>query len=387
MKQKTHATLFILLSSFLVCFLLIFNIYNYQREKNIIYNDLKYNKDNLEIESIRYIDHDVYTVILDDNKITDIYNHGNETKDFDVKKIASDILKKNNLNKIVVGNLYTNKYSYNFRYKNSITIINTKDTNKRLMTMLLLSIIIFTLGEAGIFYLTKNITKWVTKPLKDSNLKQNKLINDATHELKEPLDIIVAASNELIKDNKNKKQINSIRFEAERMSRLLNKFTELSKLDNKLPKESLKDENLTKIIDNCCQRYEESALEKQIQISKKLDQNVVFKCHRIEIEKLISILVDNAIKHCTKKSTITVKLNRDKNDIIIRISNPGSPIKPGDENKIFEQFYRSNEEGNRSNNRYGLKLVLAKNIVTNHNGTINAYSGDGLTTFKVVFKK
>ena len=112
----------------------------------------------------------------------------------------------------------------------------------------------------------------------------------------------------------------------------------------------------------------------------------MFNCSKEEIEKLISILLDNAIKHSYKESTIKVNTIKEKNSIAIEVSNVGDPISPGDEEKIFERFYRSDKSRNRDSNRYGLGLAIAKNIVINHGGSIKAYSKDNKTTFKIVFK-
>ena len=113
----------------------------------------------------------------------------------------------------------------------------------------------------------------------------------------------------------------------------------------------------------------------------------MFKCSKEEIERLISIILDNAIKHSYKKSSIIVNVNKDKNNINIEIINFGDPIKSGDEERIFERFYRADKSRNRDANRYGLGLAIAKNIVINHNGTIKANSEDGKTSFKINLKK
>ena len=63
-----------------------------------------------------------------------------------------------------------------------------------------------------------------------------------------------------------------------------------------------------------------------------------------------------------------------------------TPIPKGEEEKIFDRFYRVDKSRNRDDNRYGLGLSIAKSIVLKHKGTIIAYSDNGYTTFRIVFK-
>ena len=76
-----------------------------------------------------------------------------------------------------------------------------------------------------------------------------------------------------------------------------------------------------------------------------------------------------------------------QNQIILEVQNKGEPIPKGEEKKIFEKFYRVDKSRNRNENRYGLGLAIAKNIVESHGGTITASSMEDITTFKVLFKK
>ena len=96
--------------------------------------------------------------------------------------------------------------------------------------------------------------------------------------------------------------------------------------------------------------------------------------------------MDNAIKHSKVKGKIEVSL-KDSNNIDLMVTNLGDEIPSGEEEKIFDRFYRIDKARNRNENRYGLGLAIAKNIVTLHKGTIKAYSKNGKTTFQISFKK
>ena len=104
------------------------------------------------------------------------------------------------------------------------------------------------------------------------------------------------------------------------------------------------------------------------------------------IKELVEILLDNAIKHSKKKGTINLSLKKD-GQIILLVENEGEAIPKGEEEKIFERFYRVDKARSRKDNRYGLGLAIAKNIVLLHKGKIKASSMDGITTFQVTFKK
>ena len=401
LNRKVFKTIFWILSLFIITGIVIYNVSSYKKEYESVKRTLKMVEERSKNEprgfnnfvpeprernfdNIMIMDYEVYTVKLSNSKIEKIISHSNDTSDFDIENIAKIIIGKNK--GISIGNLYSNNYSYNYT-DNTVIVINTNNINKKLTLVLIESFIAWIGFEIIIYYISKMLTKRITKPANESFLKQKEFIADASHELKTPLAVIMASSDELKSDKKNAKYIDNIKYESERMNTLIKSLLDLSKLENGVSINSYKDENISKIIERVSLTFEGIAFEQDIKIKTNIEDDIIFKCSKEEIEKLISVILDNAIKHSYKKSSVIVNVNKDKNNINIEIINFGDPIKSGDEEKIFERFYRADKSRNRDTNRYGLGLAIAKNIVINHNGWIKAYSKDGKTTFKINLKK
>ena len=115
------------------------------------------------------------------------------------------------------------------------------------------------------------------------------------------------------------------------------------------------------------------------------EKNIKYTCNGDLIRQLLGILIDNSIKHTNENGNVTVNLYKSNKDIILEVKNDGDEIKKEDEQKIFERFYKIDESRNRNENRYGLGLAIAKDIVEKHNAKISANSKKGITTFKVTF--
>ena len=401
LKFKTFIILLIILTLFIISLLVIFNYQLYQRELNDVKKDLK------EIETIHnnyyivnddviidgnnmkpmFINANVYVISFDSiHNITNITSYtDNGLSNAEIIKLATNFLNTNK--KYDIGNLYTSRYAYYLTNKNNIIIMDNYIINNKLGDYFRMSLLIFILLEILIIYVSNTLTKWLTKPVIEAFSKQKQFIVDASHELKTPLAIITASAESLEMEPTEKKWLDNIKSESERMNKLVTDLLDLAKSENMEIKEKYNINNLSKIIEKTSLTFESLIYENKLEIEDNIDKDIMFSCNPDKIRELLGILLDNAIKHSTKNSKITVNLYKDKNNIILEIKNKGKEITKEDQEKIFDRFYRVDESRNRSDNRYGLGLSIAKNIVTSHNGKIFVNCKNGYTTFKVIFKQ
>ena len=153
-----------------------------------------------------------------------------------------------------------------------------------------------------------------------------------------------------LKKVKEKKYLNNIKSETERMDNLVKKLLELSRTE-KIHNNDLSIENLSKIVENRSLTFESLAFEQDINIESEITKDILYKCDPEQIKEVVNILVDNAIKHSYKDTTIKVNLNKDKNNINIEILNTGDPIKEGDEEKAYVSDFSKAEEIVNKNNQ------------------------------------
>lgn len=400
LKKKVFTLIFSILSISILWFIIVFNVGKYLEYNKIISNSLRIAKNNEEDKNrlnkdngfkdnnIRYMDKVIYTLLLNnDNSIKEVINLSNDNIDIDsIKLLGQSILNNNIIKKEYIGNIYFNKYSYIYSNSKYLIIIDNSSIQNSLYNYLLISLSLFILLEVIVYLISMILTSWIIKPVINSFEKQKEFIADASHELKTPLSVIMASS-EALEDNPNEvKWLNNIKSEANRMNILIKNLLELASFEKK-ETYVLKEDDLSKVVYLAVLTFDAKAYESDIKLESKIDSNIKFNFDTYSINELVEILLDNALKHADKKSTIVVSLKEQGNNIILSVTDTGDIIPKGEEEKIFERFYRLDKSRSRKENRYGLGLAIAKNIVINHNGKISAESVGKVTTFKVLFKK
>lgn len=260
-----------------------------------------------------------------------------------------------------------------------IVLMSKSFQQDMLWSLLKIFIGVGSLSLVLLFFVSIYFTNKAINPLEETFKKQKQFIADASHELRTPLTIIktnvsLLRENELETIQSQKIWINYIDSQASRMSTLINEMLSLANLDANRKKEERININLSKMLSDTLLVFEVVIFEKGLILEEDIVNDIFINGEKNQIKKLISILMDNAIKYTNDNGKILVSLKAERNKAKLIIKNTGEGIKKEHLEKIFERFYRVDDSRDRGTGGYGLGLSIAKAIVDDNKGKIHAES-------------
>ncbi len=216
------------------------------------------------------------------------------------------------------------------------------------------------------------------RPIQKMVDEQNRFITDASHELRTPLTSLRSEleASLLSKKLSEKEARDVLKSNLEEVISLQNLSDNLLELANQQKPiiRSLDKIDILEVIEGATKKVVPLAKKKHITIDNKV-KSALLHGERSYLIELFVILLDNAIKYSNSQTTITLTSVKKNKSIIIAVKDEGSGISKEDIDKIFERFYRSDKSRTKSKIKgYGLGLAIAKQIVTDHRGSINVKS-------------
>ena len=312
------------------------------------------------------------SVLAVDNGNKELYNNDELTQ------IAKSILDE----KKYSGR--TSNLSYVVRDKNGYTLVAFMDntvSEAGLRTMLRYVLIVGFTSIIGMFLISLPLSKRIIKPLEENDRKQKQFISDASHELKTPVAIIGTNTELLSREIGNNEWLENIKYENERMGILIKQLLDLSHAEDVIV--SMENINFSRIILGEILAFESFAFEKGKEFIIDIDEDVYLIGNQIQLKQLVSILLDNAIRHSSGKN-ININLKRKNNTIELNLINDSNEIPQEKLNHIFDRFYRVDEVRNSEDLHYGIGLSIAKAIVEKHGGNIEVLTKN--RKFKLIIK-
>jgi two-component system phosphate regulon sensor histidine kinase PhoR len=257
----------------------------------------------------------------------------------------------------------------------SIELINKERTRSNLL-LIIFADIIFILGAFIVF---RNIRKEMKLTIIKSDF-----ISNVSHEIRTPLALISMYIETLemdrIKSEEKKKEYYRVIFnETHRLSGLVNKILNFSKIESGKRNYTFELINLNEIVDTVVQPYQfhlkNKGFELTIELADELDS---IYADREAISESFVNLIDNAVKYSRDSKSIKIKTGKKGEFEYFEIADRGIGILKTDQKLIFDKFFRVSKGDNVHDVKgTGLGLSIVKNIVDAHKGKIEVESKPG----------
>ena len=214
--------------------------------------------------------------------------------------------------------------------------------------------------------------------LEINSKKQRQNLEDIAHQIKTPITSMFFDLEMINKDEDNKKEIEGLELQLERLNSLADILLKLSSLDANVDKMEKNEVLISEIIEYALDILRKSIDEKNIKIIFDYEDSEIKVDYYWVSEALINI-----IKNALSLNRLTkIKISTNKNPIYteIIIEDDGGGIKEENFKKIFERFYKSPDSKG-----FGIGLAMAKSIIEANNGDISVKNGKDGAIFKIKF--
>jgi signal transduction histidine kinase len=245
---------------------------------------------------------------------------------------------------------------------------------KQLLYLNIISVVI----SIGSSYFLSGVT---LSPIKRMFDDHDEFVQDVSHELRTPLanisselEILERTDTSVVSLNEEDKKYDSLKFEIDKMNRLVGGLLALVKTKNPytpLPVESI---NLGDLISNQVFRFKNLAFQKSIMLNFKVkDSKTQFKSIKYNVETILGILIDNALKFTPSGGSVTLFGRIENDHILLSVSDTGIGVAHDKAEKIFNRFYKNDNNTPGT----GLGLSIAKKLASDMRGSIQLESVPG----------
>ena len=234
------------------------------------------------------------------------------------------------------------------------------------------------------YFFVRILARKAIRPIAQNMERQKQFITDAGHELKTPVAIIMANTEAMELCTGETKWSRNIREQAQRLSGLTQNLLTLAKIDENTFMESIEQVSLTKTVNSVIDMFMEPAALKHILIEGDVQEDVELRANPDMMTRLISTLLDNAVKYASLDSTIDISLKKADNGAVFVIKNRCDQLPQCEPDKLFDRFYRADAARTQKQGGYGIGLSAAQAITELHKGTISVkYEPENVIAFTV----
>jgi signal transduction histidine kinase len=264
-----------------------------------------------------------------------------------------------------------------------LSIMDCSFELESIKSFFLTSITVLVTGILLVFVLVLLMMKPAIKPIAESYEKQKRFITDASHELKTPLTIISTNTDLIEMESGKSKWTSNTHKQINRLLSLTNELVTLSRMDESPQAINTENISLSNIANEVADGFNLSFLTQGKTFETCIKDNITIKGNHDSIEKMMNILIENALKYSNEKGRVEMTVETVNKKAKVTIRNTVDSIEKGNHNEFFERFYRADKSRNSETGGHGIGLSIAKATVIAHKGKIYAESLDS-KSFQIV---
>jgi signal transduction histidine kinase len=219
------------------------------------------------------------------------------------------------------------------------------------------------------------VARYLLRPVRESYQSQERFLQDAAHEMRNPLAAISLAT-----ENARAKSITPSEF-LQTVSRQNNRLVQINEdllyLERKRSESKPPQTNVSELLEDVLEDFQPSIAKKQLHIKRQIEPKIVIAMQAEDFVKITKNLIDNAIKYTPKDKAITVTLSRDK-QILFAVKDQGIGIDKEELSHIGERFYRAKNASGIDGT--GLGIAIVQKILKSYNGQLKIKSTKGKGT-------
>lgn len=214
-------------------------------------------------------------------------------------------------------------------------------------------------------------------------------VANVSHELKTPVGALALLSETLADAADDPAAVRrftaQMQRESRRLTALVQEIIDLSRLQEP---DALVDSELVAVDDVVAEAAERVAVEAQsrrVTVAVGGEKGLHVFGDADLLTTAVRNLLDNALRHSDPLSRVSVGVSRDDDTVRIAVVDQGEGIPPGQQERIFERFYRGDPARARRTGGTGLGLSIVKHVAADHGGEVELWSKPGAgSTFTLV---
>jgi heavy metal sensor kinase len=218
---------------------------------------------------------------------------------------------------------------------------------------------------------------------------QRQFMADASHELRTPVSVVRATADVMLsRDHRDEAEYREamaiVGAQARRLGRLVEDMLVLARADaGGYPLRPV-DLYLDEVVADCRRAVDVLAVERGVTIQSAGAAEIPFRGDEDLLRRLVLNVLQNAVQHTPAGGSVGVDVTQEREAVRIRVTDEGSGIPAGDQQRIFDRFVQL--DAARRGQGTGLGLPIARWIAEAHSGTLELeQSGAGGSTFCISF--